>query len=56
MYLSTLLHKQRVTQDQFLSGVQRVNSEFSFTFTGCHAMVKEYSLPGYLALPSRLGL
>ena len=37
------LDKQDATQSQFLSGV--LNSEFSFSYTSCHAKVKYLSLP-----------
>ena len=47
MYLPTLPLGQDVTQGQFLTGL---NSEFPFSYTGCHTKVIVPSLLFYLAL------
>ena len=44
-------HKQDVTQDQFFEySLRDSNPEFSFSWTGCHTIVKELSLPNYLLI------
>ena len=51
VYLPTPSHRQKVTSGQFLSGVFiGLNSEFSFSLTGCVTKVKEPSLPYYLPI------
>ena len=41
-------NRQDVTQSQFWRGVQLVWIQFSFSLTGYHTKVKEFSLPNYL--------
>ena len=48
MYLPILPHKQDGTQGRFFK--QSLNSEFSFSYTGCHTTDKETRLPDYFII------
>ena len=51
MYLSTSLYKKDVTQGQFFKwNVIGLNSEFSFSKTGCYTKAEELSQPYYLPI------
>ena len=53
-YLLTPLLEQDVTQGQFFKkSLTGSNSEFSFSQTGCHTKVKDFSLPYYLSIAGR---
>ena len=54
IYLPTSLHEQHATQSQcFKQSLTGLNSEFSFSKTGCYTKVKEHSLPYYAPIAGR---
>ena len=50
VFTQHLCNAQDVTQGQFLSGVQLVLLQFSFSETDCLTKAKELSLPDYLCI------
>ena len=51
VFTQTLCNGKNGTQRQFFQwGITGLNSEFSFSWTGCHTNAKELSLPYYLPI------